>query len=203
MIIRKRLLIPAIAAASILLYIPGTALAASTTTAHGVTAVATSTAPGTSAPQASRTIRLPDHTTITLPKAYDKMTPAQLATHGIKPGLHGLHAVTAESTARIGMRPMNASGWNQNVEIIIKSVNGKGLTVNDWETVADPGAYVCTWANYWLQPGSILWAQSNEVCGDAFYSNANNTLPFKFNNGEQLCNSWISVAGYPCETVHS
>jgi hypothetical protein len=154
------------------------------------------------APGSSRVVHLPDHTTVALPKPYDQMSPAQLATYGIKPGLHGVHVVTA-TAASGGVRPLDASGWNQNVEIIVKSVGGHGLTVNDWETIADPGTYVCTWANYWLQPGSILWASSNEVCGTAFYSNANGTLPFTFVNGEQLCNSWISVAGYPCETVHS
>jgi hypothetical protein len=152
-------------------------------------------------PGASRVVRLPDNTSVVLPKPYDEMSYSQLAKHGIAPGVNGIRRVTASAYASLKLRPLNASGWNDNVWISIQSYNGKGLDVTGWTTVADPGAYTCTWADYW--ENGELWAESNEVCGTAFTSNANNLLPHIFGNGTTLCNTWITVLGRPCEIVHS
>jgi len=113
-------------------------------------------------------------------------------------GPNGTHPV-ARVEKRKGVTPASANGCNQSVCI---SVVGSGLYVSDWSTTAYPSTYVCSYAAYWAN--GVVIATSNEVCGNqnnVFYSDWNN--PGYFTNNTQVCNTWLQIAGKPCETIYS
>lgn len=181
------------------------ALAVLPALALSVTAVGAAHAASTSPAPAAGTasiVTLPDHTRVKLPLPFDQMSPAQLGSYGIKSGAHGLATVATASTTSDTVTPSDASGWNGNVRIVVKSQGGKGPTLIDWETEAIspvPGGYLCTIAGYWVNYDT-LWAVSNQVCGTSFYSNVNNALPHNFGN-THVCNTWVNINGKPCEHV--
>lgn len=59
---------------------------------------------------------------------------------------------------------------------------------------------MCTYAGYWV--AGVLLATSDFICGNGnFWSYA---APARYYiNGTKLCNTWVSIAGKPCITVHS
>jgi hypothetical protein len=131
-----------------------------------------------------------------VPAAWVQQRSSEL--HPDMPGPNGTHPV-ARVEKRGGVTPDSASGCNQSVCI---NVVGSGLYVSDWSTTAYPSTYVCSYAAYWAN--GIVIATSNEVCGnqnDVFYSDWNN--PGYFPNNTQVCNTWLQIAGKPCETVYS
>ncbi len=103
----------------------------------------------------------------------------------------------ARVVASNGVTPLSASGCNLSVCI---TVIGTGLYVSDWSTTAYPSTTVCSFAAYWAN--GVVIATSNQVCGksgDTFYSDWPN--PGFFANNTQVCNTWVQIAGRPCETI--
>lgn len=95
-----------------------------------------------------------------------------------------------------GARPDSSSGCNGNVCIYL---TGSGLRVTSWRTTAYNGDYICTFAAYWAPPNTVI-ATSNEVCGTSFESSLN--PPPIFRSRVEVCNTWFSQPGKPCEVVH-
>jgi hypothetical protein len=77
-------------------------------------------------------------------------------------------------------------------------IRGSSLTVNDWDASANRSGYGCTYAAYW-QNGVVI-ATTEYLCGDGTawaYLSPNRQFP----NGAKLCNTFLSFAGKPCETI--
>lgn len=93
--------------------------------------------------------------------------------------------------------PASASGCNQSVCIY---VTGSGTHVTRWSTTAVLPSWMCTFAEYWAN-GELVYV-GNTKCGSkgdevmSYWSN-----PGDFPVGTQLCNTWIGIAGKPCETI--
>lgn len=129
------------------------------------------------------------------------LTVEQAAAMGIKPGIPSQNGQIPTITAMPegSVVPQSAHGCNKNVCI---TVTGKKLHVSLWQTTGYSRAAICTFAAYWAN-GRII-ATSNEICARSatlYYSYLKN--PGNFPNHTQLCNTWISISGKPCETVHS
>jgi hypothetical protein len=129
-----------------------------------------------------------------------KLTASQATQLGVQPDtvyidtpqVRALHA-TADAAQPIAD---SASGCNQDVCI---EVIGSGLTVDNWNTVAYYSG--CSYAVYW-EDNEIAFT-GEEVCGDSPLETFASDFSGEFDNGEQVCNTWIDVAGKPCETIHS
>jgi len=96
-----------------------------------------------------------------------------------------------------GITPDSASGCNEDVCI---NIDGASTIVNSWSTTAF-GNVGCTRAYFLYNEG---FYEGPEVCpdgaGDGVYYD--NTGPSGyFPDGDQLCNSWLSIAGLPCEYI--
>lgn len=103
----------------------------------------------------------------------------------------------AAARARRGtITPDSASGCNQEVCI---EVIGSGLIVDQWNTFAYPPGDDCSFAAYW-EDGEIAFT-GEEVCGTLLETFASD-FDGEFDNGEQVCNSWVNIGGFPCETIH-
>jgi hypothetical protein len=109
-------------------------------------------------------------------------------------------AVTAGAPASApAVHPLSASGCNDSVCI---EVVGDGLTVDDWNTFVyvDPGS--CSFAAYW-EDDEIAFT-GEEVCAEddsTLLETYASDFDGEFDNGEQLCNTWVNRAGKPCETI--
>jgi hypothetical protein len=93
-----------------------------------------------------------------------------------------------------------AAGCNQEVCI---EINGSGLTVDSWFTSAYTAVVdECSYPVYW-EDDEIAFT-GEEICGgaDGTLLEATATgFEGEWENGEQLCNTWIDIAGKPCETI--
>jgi hypothetical protein len=129
------------------------------------------------------------------------LTVAQGRVLGVRPGMAGKNGKVPTITARQtgGIVPNSASGCNLDVCI---NVIGRGLTVSNWFTTAFDADPTCTFAAYWAN-GAVI-ATSNELCGGAFTDYSSEWAdPGDFADGTQVCNSWVTISGFPCETIHS
>lgn len=128
------------------------------------------------------------------------LSAAQLAGAGIRPGMAPPDGtkISAKFTPGATVTPNSASGCSGRVCIY---VFGSGLHVDDWDTSATNSSYLCTYAGYWV--AGVLTGTSNVVCGDSGQFWAYWTPARYYINGTQLCNTWLSLSGKPCETVHS
>jgi len=142
-------------------------------------------------------ITLPNHRVVILPKAWSKMSISDLAKIGIRPGM-GPKAGDSYSA----VRPLSASGCNQEVCIII---TGSGLKVTGWQTTGEyTGAKdpFCTYSVYWA-PGNTVYATGIVVCGgQGTYYGYFADVPIVWTTNIQICNTWAGIPGKPCETVH-
>ncbi len=138
------------------------------------------------------------------------LTAGQLAQAGIRPGMQPdsaelakadvtLEAAQKGPVARAGKyraHTESAHGCNKRVCIYVW---GKKLKVREWDSTAANGGYRCTYVAYWAA-GKII-GTSRQVCGkSSFYSVW--AINRSFKNKTKLCNTWVGLAGRPCETVH-
>lgn len=93
-----------------------------------------------------------------------------------------------------GALPASASGCNQDVCI---DVEGSGTRVDTWSTQAF-GNVGCTEAFYYWHEGD--W-EAPQICPDTsdpgvywWNSGPIGTYP----NGDELCNAWMNIKGFPC-----
>jgi len=96
-----------------------------------------------------------------------------------------------------GITPDSASGCNEDVCI---NIDGASTIVNSWSTTAF-GNVGCTRAYFLYNEG---FYEGPEVCPDGagpgvYYDNTGPSGYFP--DGDQLCNSWLSIAGLPCEYI--
>lgn len=105
----------------------------------------------------------------------------------------------AAASSALSVRPMSASGCNDSVCI---EVIGSGLTVDEWNTFVyvDPGS--CSFAAYW-EDDEIAFTGEEICAGDdvSVLETYASDFDGEFENGEQLCNTWVNWAGMPCETI--
>ena len=97
------------------------------------------------------------------------------------------------------IRPLSASGCNQEVCI---SISGSSNHVDEWNTTATwGGGFICTHSFWWIN--NQLIRTGNGACGGAgvFFSDwaANRFFP----SPSLACNTWQSIPGEPCETIHT
>ncbi len=98
-----------------------------------------------------------------------------------------------------GITPDSASGCNEDVCI---NIDGASTIVNSWSTTAF-GNVGCTRAYFLYNEG---FYEGPEVCPDGpgpgvYYDNTGPSGYFP--DGDQLCNSWLSIAGLPCEYIEA
>ena len=121
---------------------------------------------------------------------YRVETPAGTLTYGWRP------LGTASPDV---IRPLSASGCNQEVCI---SISGSSNHVGEWNTTATwGGGFICTHSFWWIN--NQLIRTGNGACGGAgvFFSDwaANRFFP----SPSLACNTWQSIPGEPCETIHT
>lgn len=102
------------------------------------------------------------------------------------------------TSTTLAATPRDASGCN--LEVCIEVI-GSGLTVNNWNTVAYTTGPQCSFAGYW--EGGQLAFTGKQLCGDGVLETFASNFDGPFDNGEQVCNTWVDIAGKPCETIHS
>ncbi|HLZ57649.1 MAG TPA: hypothetical protein VKR06_11930 [Ktedonosporobacter sp.] len=128
------------------------------------------------------------------------LTVAQGAALGMRPGMRGKNGEipTIKALPKGSRLPKSASGCNQSVCI---SITGRKLSVRDWLTTGSADGATCTYAVFWANG---LAATSNEICGPAgtIYS-SDWSNPGSFPNQTKVCNSWVAIGGFACETIHS
>jgi hypothetical protein len=96
------------------------------------------------------------------------------------------------------VRPMSAFGCNQDVCI---EVNGSSTYVASWNTYAF-GNVGCTHANYLIN--NTLWTTSAQICpetGDDGECVSSFNYEGYLHANDKLCNTWVKIAGKPCETI--
>jgi hypothetical protein len=179
---------------------PAGAAAAANRTAQSSTA-------GATAQGATGTVRVQDRTYVVAADLANKinsgdwlgLSAEQLAGAGIHPDmpLPDGTRITATLNSQ-SVVPDSASGCSQRVCIY---VFGSGLHVDDWDTSATNASYLCTYSGYWT--AGVLTGTSNVVCGSSGQFWAYWTPLRYYINGTRLCNTWLHLAGKPCETVHS
>lgn len=144
-------------------------------------------------------VDLPDGTVVSLDRPFDSYSPDELDALGIAPGEHGiLEATVGSSTRSSGMQPASAHGCNGRVCI---TIDGTGWVVAGWSTSLTPDHNGPTRANFW--EGSTLSAQTDTFSVDTskdYWAKLN--LSMRFSADIQLCNTWDSFSGRPCEFVH-
>jgi len=177
------------------------------------TQTAASNSAVSSGPLKGAVIGLPNGNTVTLPKNWSQMTVADAAKLGIHPNMapsqklltklasEGVDVTKSANTTSPAatIHPDSASGCNVNVCI---SLTGSGTVVDTWETegynsAEDP---FCTFSVYWLG-GDVLDTGEN-VCGGLGWYVGYLGYGIATGGTIQACNSWISISGYPCETIH-
>jgi len=131
------------------------------------------------------------------PNGWGNLTVAQLAAVGIHPGM-GKFPPKANSKQQVV--PASASGCDYNSlnNSMCIYIYGYSLQVTEWDTSVTISSYRCSYAGYWVN--SSLVATSNTVCGQ------NGALwgywaPNKRMGPGQACNTFVGIAGRPCETL--
>ncbi|HLZ62986.1 MAG TPA: hypothetical protein VKR06_39050 [Ktedonosporobacter sp.] len=153
--------------------------------------------------------------------AFPASVPAQALSHSqsVPIGGHSLFLTAAQGAAlemHPGMRGKNgeipiikalpkgsillksASRCNQSVCF---SITRRKLSVSDWLTISSADVATCTYAVFWANG---LAATSNEICGPAgaiYVSDWPN--PGSFPTQTKVCNSWATIGGFACETIHT
>jgi len=98
--------------------------------------------------------------------------------------------------------PDSANGCNLDVCI---DITGSGTNVDNWTTTAF-GNVGCTQPVFlWTEPGQLTSREFGpEICptsgGDGVYYDTEGPEGF-FPGGSHLCNTWIRIAGEPCENI--
>jgi hypothetical protein len=113
------------------------------------------------------------------------------------PQARAAHVAVDAATTKLAAQPPSpdsASGCSDDVCI---EVIGSGLTVDNWNTWAYYDG--CSYAVYW-EDREIAFT-GEEVCDDGLLETLASGFG-EFENDTQVCNTWIGVAGEPCETVH-
>jgi hypothetical protein len=107
------------------------------------------------------------------------------------PGVHVSMAGSGD------VRPASASGCNQNVCI---AITGDGLFVSNWTTTAY-GNVGCTYAAFHSQMFTVY---GRWICatgsGPGVYYDTTGPIGY-YQDDEEVCNSWLDIRGYPCETI--
>ena len=113
--------------------------------------------------------------------------------------VHSAHrSAKTITTSSSAVHPDSASGCNFDVCI---EVIGSGLQVDNWNTFAYPTGYQCSFAAYW-EDGEIAFT-GEEICSDGLLETFASDFDGLFDDGEQVCNTWVAIPGKPCETIHS
>lgn len=144
-------------------------------------------------------IRIPNGKLVTLRKNWSQMSISNLAAIGIRPAESG--AIDVYVPPKAGVRPDSAEGCSGLVCIV---VSGSGRTIASWSTLAYPTASVCTFAVYWEPTGADILDTGNEVCGGPggqFVGYL--TYPVSHTYNYHACNTWVELAGKPCEYIHA
>lgn len=128
---------------------------------------------------------------------YTEVIDGGVLTYGWRPFTATEQSLLSASGSDVVIQPASASGCSQNVCI---KITGSSNHVDSWETTAyNFGGYLCTSSKWWLN--SSIIRSGNGVCGGAgvFFSvwNANQYFP----SPSLACNTWVSIAGKPCETI--
>ncbi|MGC4174355.1 hypothetical protein [Demequina sp.] len=146
------------------------------------------------------TIYLPSGKAVVLPKDFDKLTVAELAKLGVVPNMNNAGGASVIAQPTPVVQPQSATGCNKQVCIM---VTGSGLHITKWQSTGASSPPVCTFATFWRN--TTILATTPEICGPEHttYLATKANMPMDFLNGTILCNSWVSIAGKPCETVHS
>lgn len=149
---------------------------------------------------AGSTIYLPSGKAVVLPKDFDKLTIPELAKLGIGPNMNNEGGATVVAKSGAVAQPLSASGCNKQVCIY---VTGTKLHITAWQSTGVSAPAICTYAAFWRN--TTIMSTTPEICGpqNTTYVATKGGLPADFLNGTILCNSWVSIAGKPCETVHS
>jgi len=171
------------------------------------------------APTKGTVITLPSGKSVTLPKNWSQMTIGDLANLGIHANMRPSKALRAQLAHRgiylpamaaapsasarpalgQGITLTSAYGCNKSVCI---SLTGSGWVIDNWYTTAYDAVATCTYAAYWLFGG--IYATSNTVCSGAnsdYYSDLGYGISTLGNTN--ACNTWVHIAGKPCEYVHN
>lgn len=161
-------------------------------------------------------IVLPDGSSTILPKDWGKMTVDDLAAIGIVAGRRtsdeqatrlGVAVISPPSAeyagvAKLGSKsvsPMDSSGCSVDVCIYLTGTNG---VVRGWSTNGFYRSTGSTFAAYW---------RSNIIIGtsDGVYAPRPGLVVSRWASGNlyfsqpaQLCNTWVGIAGKPCETAY-
>ena len=97
------------------------------------------------------------------------------------------------------MGPASASGCNFDVCI---ELTGDGLFVSNWTTEAF-GNVGCTYAFFHSQPFTVT---GPTICPDSsdpgVYYDTTGPAGY-YQDGEELCNNWNNISGYPCEEIEA
>jgi len=128
--------------------------------------------------------------------SYIKAHPGQIA--GLRMQPDG-SITTSNSSAPASVTPDSANGCNRDVCI---DIQGSSLYVYEWSTTAY-GNVGCTHTQF--QAGRLT-RNGPTICptgsGDGVYYDTTGPIGV-FPNHQQVCNVWRSIAGRPCETIHS
>jgi len=81
---------------------------------------------------------------------------------------------------------------------ICTTLNGGGLQVNSWTTVAHNAQQVCTNAHWLVNDQEIR--VTGRQCGPSNFSQTWR-INRRFDNGDLLCNTWDGFSGQSCVTV--
>ncbi|MFC8501735.1 hypothetical protein ACFUC1_05215 [Pedococcus sp. NPDC057267] len=139
------------------------------------------------------------------PVKFSQLTVEQLAAVGIHAnmGHASVHGAFIPDSKSGGIQPNNASGcdWTNGGGSVCIYVFGSGLHVSEWDTSAKVGAYRCTYASYWINNGQWLITTGPELCGQngTFWSYWKPNADYLANRS--ICNTWVGIAGKPCETI--
>lgn len=127
------------------------------------------------------------------------MTVAQGAAMGIYPNSGPSGVSESYGYTHTLITPDNASGTNQAVSI---AITGQKLFVQTWNTTAYFAIGAETFAVFWVNGSPFHTSPSFFVpSGDTAYVDW--TPDLYFANNTQVCNTWFSDNGRPCETIHS
>lgn len=171
------------------------AAASSTPTSKSATSSQTMQAGSSNDVPAGTTFKLPNGHRARLPKAWSKMSIQDLSAIGLHPGMGRV----AQVKPAVRFSPNSASGCNADVCI---QVGGSGLKVDYWNTQGLLRGGSCTYSAYW-ENGRVV-ATGWEICsGPGRYAGFREDAPLYYWGRTQICNTWVSVSGKPCETVHS
>lgn len=151
-------------------------------------------------PVAGTVLNLPGGKTAKLPKNFSDMTVTDMAKIGIVPNMGGGGSSKSSFQKASRISPANAEGSDGDVIIYLF---GSGTRLDNWETHALwRGGAGTTFAAYWCGYNTICQTGSNVYpTAPGWLYGYRSDLPGIFPSGMQLCSTWISVSGKPCEVI--